>query len=144
MIGKPEEEWSRRLKQVEMTNEELKEDKEFQQQQCGRKKRQELRKRLTWDAIFIASIPVTLKRKCKNCLKVYDFEHVEKYISRENKDLVKILKSIITGENPIENILNLNRDEGVKEIWKIYSRTFVNKKTNVDINSEKEEDSGKE
>ena len=60
---------------------------------------------------------------------------MEKYISRENKDLVKILKSIITGENPIEDILNLNRDEGIKKIWKIYSRTFINKKTNVEINS---------
>ena len=89
-----------------------------------------LRKNVTWESTYIASIPMKLKRKCRRCLDVHDFGHIEKYISEENKDLVNIIKDINKMQEPLKQLVKINRNEGFKEVWKVYTKTFINRKDN--------------
>ena len=130
LVGRPETEWKRKSKKIEIPKDELAEDEEYLQMQKDRKERQMLRKNVTWESIYIASIPMTLKRKCRRCLDVHDFGHIEKYISEENKDLVNIIKDINKMQEPLKQLVKINRNEGFKEVWKVYTKTFINRKDN--------------
>ena len=80
LIGEPQE-WDRKLKRTLKTREELTEDDEYQKNLRERKERQMLRKRVTWEAIYIASIPISLKRVCVRCACEGAFEHVKLHMS---------------------------------------------------------------
>ena len=65
LIGRPELEWQRRLKEIEKSKEELKQDEDYINHQILRKERRELRKILTWEANYVASIWL-----CKDDVKI--------------------------------------------------------------------------
>ena len=75
---------------------------------------------------------MTLMRKCKECSETHKFEHIEIHLSTQNKDLIQILINIISRKDAIREIMNLVRDDGIREVWKMYSSTFVNKKSRVE------------
>ena len=64
---------------------------------------------------------MTLKRKCRRYLDTHDFGHIEKYIFEENKDLVNIVKDINKMQEPLKQLVNINRNERFKEVRRVYT-----------------------
>ena len=80
IIVDPKKEWSRRVKQVDMTKEEINQDEEWKEMQEERKRRRELRKTMNWEAIYLESIPIGIKRICRNCKVEYKFGHTIEHV----------------------------------------------------------------
>ena len=74
----------------------------------------------------MASIPIGLKRICRKCKEEYKFEH-----TRWMKYLIQDIEEAVRGS--IKKLIDMGRKENLKTIWEIYSKLFINKKSNTTI-----------
>ena len=133
IIGDPLIEWQRRAKQIEKSKEELMIDGEWIKMQEGRKKRGILRKQMYWEAIYMASVPLGIKRVCRKCREEFNFSHIKLHIGEKQNEIIDELEEVIRGKEAIRKMINMNRKKDIIIMWKIYSKLFVNKRTNTMI-----------
>ena len=126
-------EWNRRAKQVDWTKEELEIDVEWLEMQKNRKERSELRKKMYWEAIYTASIPIGITRLCRKCKAEFKFGHIENHVGEKEKDLIGLIEEIVRGEGSLKKIIGLNRKTDIISVWNTYSKLFVNKRSNTTI-----------
>ena len=133
IIGDPIQEWNRRAKQVDKSKEELEVDMEWKKMQEDRIERRDLRKLMYWEAIYIVSIPIGITRICRKCKGEFKFEHIKRHLEEDKKGMIDGIQEIIREQGSLRKIINMDKKNEIKKIWEVYSKLFVNKKSNTSM-----------
>ena len=60
-------------------------------------------------------------------------KHCAVHIGEKQNEIIDDLEEVIRGKEAIRKMINMNRKKDIIIIWKIYSKLFVNKRTNTTI-----------
>ena len=132
IIGNPEVEWYRRSMRL-IPGIDLVNDREYQTLQLLRTQRKIMRKKLKWEHILIASIPLNAVIRCKKCKKKFKVDHLKTHLEQPMQDFMDTLSRLIIMEDSVQKIMQQD-DTMIGEFWKMYLRFFVKSNTKRTIN----------
>ena len=85
--------------------------------------RRELRKKVNWHTILVASTPSGAAQKCKLCGKFNVFSHIKEHCSIEDWNMLIMVKDITIREDSIIGLLGIEEAVLIR-FWRIYRDTF--------------------
>ena len=122
LIGRPEDEWRRKMIRIR-DDADLTNNVEYQDLLRAKKMRRELRKKVNWHTILVASTPFGAAQKCKLCGKFNVFSHIKEHCSIEDWNMLIMVKDITIREDSIIGLLGIEEAVLIR-FWRIYRDTF--------------------